>query len=339
MAKKIFAALLCAAMLATATVPAYAELQTSVVMNRLAASPTIEWDGKSELEAGKKYMISKNVTVSKKVTIPSGCVLTVKKGAKLWVSAKGALYVKGTLNVKKGGILAVSGVMKLYSGKKLTSYGEVRFGSKSDITLGGRFTAKSGSLVTGEPYKLTLGKNLKLTLDGVCETSGLLPQQEPGLPSLAEESAAQMVLDFTRTVFTAEDFTKAFDLILPDGMPDAIREEYDSNVSEGEMGFDETMLLVVGLMSGIIQSAVGGIPTEFKWDKYEVKPLDPAELTIPEGYAEFYKNITAAAEISGDVIVSGEGGSTSLSTAGTVVLIDDKWYMLVQKNAGAVISG
>ena len=167
MLKKI-AALLLSAIISvcavTVTVSAE-EMQTTSVSHEASASYT-KWNGKTTMKSGKNYIVSSNVTVSKKVTIPSGTTLVVQKGAKLWINTKGSLYIKGKLNVKSGATLSVSGMLYQYKGKTLTNYGEIRFGNKSTATLNGKFyTYQKGSII-GTPKNVSIGTNAVFSCTG-----------------------------------------------------------------------------------------------------------------------------------------------------------------------------
>ncbi len=169
MARKFTALLLSAVMTAgMAAVPAYAEsapIETVSVSSQLLAK-TVEWNGKTALKKGTNYVVTKNVTVSKKITVPAGVTLTVKDGAKLTIGFKGSLYIKGAVTVGKGSTLAVSGKLYQYKGKKLTITGTVKFGSKSDITLNGKVSQNSKGVISGTPKKLSVGDSAVLSLKG-----------------------------------------------------------------------------------------------------------------------------------------------------------------------------
>ncbi len=167
MLKKIAAVLLCAVISATSlTAVVSAETMQTASVSREAEAAYYKWNGKTVMEAGKNYIVTSDVTVSKSVTIPSGTTLAVQKGAKLWVNTSGKLYIKGKLNVKEGATLAVSGTLYQYKGKVLTNYGEVRFGSKSSVTLNGKTYIYSKGSLTGTPKKLAVGADAALSCTG-----------------------------------------------------------------------------------------------------------------------------------------------------------------------------
>lgn len=167
MLKKLAAILLSAIIsvcAVTATVSAE-DMQTASVTREAEAS-YVRWNGKTAMQSGKNYIVTSDVTISKKVTIPSGATLAVQKGAKLWVGTKGSLYIRGKLNVKSGATLAVSGKLYQYKGKVLTNYGEMRFGSKASVTLNGKVYIYSKGSVTGAPKTLSVGSNAVFSCTG-----------------------------------------------------------------------------------------------------------------------------------------------------------------------------
>lgn len=167
MSRKLVAAIL-SAIMTVSCLSVYVsaeELQTASVMREYEVTAT-RWNGKTELKAGKTYAITSNVTISKKVVIPSGTTLIVMKGAKLWVSGNGSLFINGKLNVKSGGTLAVTGRLYQYKSKSLLCYGEMRFSKNANVTLNGKTTVYSTGSVTGTPKKLAVGENADIVCAG-----------------------------------------------------------------------------------------------------------------------------------------------------------------------------
>lgn len=169
MFKKTTAAiLLSAVIMAGSSVSAFAEtpVQTVVVEQEYAASAAKTWDGKTALQAGQKYVVKKNTTVSGKVTLPKGTTLTVNKGAKLTIGSKGALTVKGTLAVKSGATLAVNGTLTTAKGSKVTDAGAIKFGKTAKVTLGGKLTVSKTGTVSGAPKSIKLAKTGTVSIKG-----------------------------------------------------------------------------------------------------------------------------------------------------------------------------
>ena len=142
------------------------QIQTATISSEYGASAAVKWNGKTALKAGQNYVVSSNVTVSKKITIPSGTTVTVQDGAKLWISGKGTLYIKGKLVVTADSTLAVTGKLYQYKNKALQVYGQMRFASKASVTLNGKTTVYSKGSVTGTPKTCSVGPNAVITCSG-----------------------------------------------------------------------------------------------------------------------------------------------------------------------------
>lgn len=56
----------------------------------------IEWNGKTPMEEGKNYYISKSAKVSKKFSVPEGSTLVVCSGAELLIYKGNSFGVRGT---------------------------------------------------------------------------------------------------------------------------------------------------------------------------------------------------------------------------------------------------
>ncbi|MGN0687538.1 MAG: hypothetical protein ACI4KA_05475 [Oscillospiraceae bacterium] len=167
MLKKLAAIMLCVIMSVCAvTVTASAQSMQTGEVTRSAEAAYYKWNGKTAMKQGKNYIVSSDVTISAKVTIPSGTTLAVNKGAKLWISTTGSLYINGKLNVMSGATLAVSGKLYQYKNKTLTNYGEIRFGSKASVTLNGKVNIYSKGSVSGNPKALTAGSNAQISCTG-----------------------------------------------------------------------------------------------------------------------------------------------------------------------------
>lgn len=164
--KKVIAAILSAVLTVSCMSVVVSAEETTVSVMREYEASAVRWNGKTELKAGKTYAVTSNVTISEKIVIPSGTTLIVMKGAKLWVNSKGSLYIKGKLNVKSGGILAVTGRLYQYKSKNLLCYGELRFSKNSNVTLNGKTTVYSAGSITGTPKKLSVGANADITCKG-----------------------------------------------------------------------------------------------------------------------------------------------------------------------------
>lgn len=327
--KKICALALCAVLSAGAVMPAYAEeVYTASVTQELAASSAVEWNGKTELKAGQKYVVTKNVTISKKITVPSGTSLTVKNGAKLWVNTKGSLYIKGTVTVAEGATLAVSGKLYQYKGKKLTVNGTLSMGTKSSVTLNGKFTAGAKSVVKGEPKTLSVGENAVVKLNGKCTSKKLNKAVAPADNS-DDEAVKQVLTEAVEAMVVKGDYAKAVEVMIPAGALEAIKAEYAAE--ESEMDFDSAMTMVSAMLMLIFTQELGGMPEKVEITELKTEYIDPASLELSDFAAEYYKNIENACKISGKYkLTCGENTlEQELGEDGTMVKVDGKWYFLV----------
>ncbi len=162
---------MCALMAASTAVTAgAADVQTAEVIREYAAAPIV-WDGVAALKDNSSYIVTGEVTVSSKITIPANTTLSVKKEARLTVSKNGTLIVDGRLNVNSGSSMIVFGTLKLNSGKRITSSGDFRFGSASSVTLDGIFALNSGGTLQGEPkdFSTAVDSTLKIYGKNFCQ--------------------------------------------------------------------------------------------------------------------------------------------------------------------------
>lgn len=210
MLKKFLALALSGAMLACGSV-AFAKEYTpdTIVTEQSYAAKTTKWNGKTSLKAGKSYVVTSNVTISKKITVPSGTTLTIKNGAKLTVSAKGSLYIKGTVSVAKGGKLSVNGKLYEYKSGQLTVSGTANFGTKSTATIKGKLTAKSTGTIKGAPKSLALAQTAVTLIKGknTCEKLDA---------AIDKNAISDMISDFFTLVIKDVDLYSAVKRVYPE---------------------------------------------------------------------------------------------------------------------------
>lgn len=169
MFKKAAAFILSAVIMAGASTAAFAESvpQTIVVEQEYGASAAKTWDGKTAMKAGQKYVLKKSVTIKTDVVIPKGATLTLNKGVKLTIGAKGDFEVKGKLAIKSGATLVVTGELETYKGSTVSNSGTIKLTkNKADVTIGGKFTINKGGKITGTPKAFSLGDSAKVTVKG-----------------------------------------------------------------------------------------------------------------------------------------------------------------------------
>ena len=318
--KRICALALCAVMTVGAAVPAGAEVYSASVVQELGATTkAVEWNGKTALKAGKSYVVSKNVTVSKKITIPSGTTVTVKNGAKLWVSSKGKLLIKGTLTVNKGATLAVTGTLYEYKAKKLNVSGAMNFGTKSKITLNGNVTVKSTGTVKGTPKAISVGQYAAVTVKGKNSSEKFAKAIEIG--------AVEKVIGtfFTKSICRS-DLYGAMTAVYP---ADYIKKLDEMFVAAGSSLKDYCKLQAENMKADAKDDVFG----EFYGDKtanVEVSVTKTTDIT---------KSLTAEQKAVAKEICGGADKAYSVEAVLSVGMVDDKvtiaviekdgkWYLL-----------
>lgn len=237
---KIAALLVGAAIMAAPTAIAFAESvpQTVVVEQQLGASATKTWDGKSALKAGQNYVLKKSVTLSKKVEIPKGTTLTLNKGVKLGISAKGSLYIRGTLAMKSGSTLSVSGKLYTYSGSKISDTGAIKLNTnKATVTIGGTLAVNKGGTISGTPKSIKLGKNAKVTIKGTnsCKKLAALLGADSELEK-DKKAIAEKITAIEETVLLRGDLYGAMEMAYPEAVLKRTEEEFKAMMAE----LDET---------------------------------------------------------------------------------------------------
>ena len=310
--KKLFSAFMCAAVIGASAVPAYAELQTSVVMNDMNASVS-EWDGKTKLKEGKEYVVSKNITVSKKITIPKGAKVTVKNGAKLWVSSKGKLYVKGTLRIDKGATLAVTGTLYEYGSKTIANYGTISFSSKSNVTLNGKFYNKSTGVVKGEPKKLSVGSKATLSDAGKISSK-----------KLTKVLIADMIDDMYTYAMVKDDMYSAVKSVLPEGMLKNIEKVY---AEENNTSFEDFCKEFGKVFADEIKAEYGLSPDSVDVVVTKVTDITPDEQqkgTLDNFYKGYRRFVSVTAEVS--LVENDQVVSEKIQL--NAVLLGTRWYQL-----------
>lgn len=250
MFKRIAALLLCAAVSVGASMAAFAEapeqVYTGGVVRELGAK-AVTWDGKTELQAGGSYVVTKDITISSKgVVIPHGAALTVKNGAKLWVSSKGSLIIGGKLTIAKGAKLAVSGYLEVsgegyiggYGNGTLNVNGELRFGSKSNARFdGGKTVISSTGSVYNKPKSLFVHANATVSIKGKDNGKAFT---EP----LKKRSLSVKTRKFLYMALAENDLYSAISYMYPKSFLDALDSklgEADSDLKAYCQAYDKQM--------------------------------------------------------------------------------------------------
>ena len=338
MFKKISALILSSVLLAgmtTAFAEAPAPVQTAQTVREYAAKAA-EWNGKTALKSGKSYVVTKDLTISKDVTVPKGAKLTIKNGAKLSVGAKGSLTINGTVTVGKGSTLAVSGALTQAKGKKLVVSGTVKLGKKSALTLNGSVTLKKGGVISGEPKTLNLGKNVKFAINGKLTSQKLLK---------AYDSAAimQLLESLEKKVFIDG---KAYDAYLesyPAGVIAAMEEDYKKQLKELEaygysddVSFEEAINSITSYIVAMFEYQYGGDITGVNMGDLTITYMDVSEL--PESvYAPLYGTIERAADVSAIYTLNvGDQTTDPSDMGGIMVYSGGRWYLYAEQDMSAI---
>ncbi len=319
MFKKMIAVILSAVMAASCfTASACAQqLETATVMQEYGAT-AVRWNGKTQLKAGKTYAVTSNVTISGKVTIPAGTTLIVMKNAKLWVSSKGSLYIKGKLNIRSGSTLAVTGGLYLYKGASLLNYGETRFSDKSVVTLNGKTTVYASGSIAGSPKKLSVGSNA----DVVCKGKNSCQK----LNSYIERTAIETKLDgfFTRAIQKSDIYG---------AMKSAMSAEYIADIDKSLAAMGITFEQFCNSFGDEYKLALGENNIDPETIKsIDVKITDMDREAPEEELAEiaeiYYSNADKCYEIECEVTIKTAASTYTEEAEVTVVLQNGKCYLL-----------
>ena len=101
------------------------------------AAANITWNGKTTLAAGKSYVISGTVKISKSIVVPEGTTLTVAKGGTLLMYKGSSLTVNGTLVVNSGAKFTNSGTFTVAKGATFKNKGEFASSVSATVKLKG----------------------------------------------------------------------------------------------------------------------------------------------------------------------------------------------------------
>ena len=104
-----------------------------------------EWDGKTPMEEGQNYYISKSVKVSKKFSVPAGSTLVVCSGAELLIYKDNSFSVRGTLISEPDSKITVSGILTVYADAGFETYGTFNTTVSSSIRILSEFVIRQGA--------------------------------------------------------------------------------------------------------------------------------------------------------------------------------------------------
>lgn len=341
--RRLTALLVGAAIMAASSTAVYAENvpQTQVTIRQeLGASSAKTWDGKSALEAGKKYVLSKSVTISKKVEIPKGTTLTLNKGVKLGIGAKGSLYIRGTLSMKAGSTLSVSGKLYTYSGSKISDSGSIKLNTnKANVTIGGTFTVNKTGAVSGAPKSIKLGKNAKVTVKGknTCDKLAELIGGDSAADKEKQEIETMLNGMFDELLSTGNLYS-TIKKAVPASYIEKAEKEFEEQIKELDTTGEMAGMTMEDLVNGLFSVMIEEINKSIDSLKISVVKLEDCKGKLTEDQLLLFadcKNIEKAylADLKVDVKYKEgyEAADSELSVADTVqitvVKADGNWYL------------
>ncbi len=314
-----FAALAMCAVIATTTAVSVgaADVQTAEVYREYAAGTAV-WDGTTTLKDNKSYVVTGEITVSGKITIPANTKLTVQKGARLTVSKGGSLIVDGRLNVNSGSSMIVFGTMKLNSGKRITSSGDMRFGSSSNITLDGIFALNSGGTLQGEPksFSTAVDSTLKIYGKNFCKKLGDI-SNERNLIAIFENMYTSAIID-NDIYSVVKTMTPLKARLEAEAMFKAEGSTLEAYCKEFGTQYQKDLKA-----AGIDVSKIKGISASIS-DVTDISGSLTGEqmMTLMQYYPGYSKVVNAK------MMVALEGTGMNETVETILVLIDKTWYMM-----------
>ncbi len=105
----------------------------------------IEWNGKTPMEEGKNYYISKSAKVSKKFSVPEGSTLVVCSGAELLIYKGNSFGVRGKLISEPDSKITVSGTLTIYADAGLETYGTFNTTVSSTVRVLSELVVRHGA--------------------------------------------------------------------------------------------------------------------------------------------------------------------------------------------------
>ena len=147
-----------------------------------------EWDGKTKMQSGVNYYISKETKPRGNYGVPAGSRLLIKSGARLVIYKGRTFNVRGVLTVEPDAELMDSGTLTVFENAGLENYGSLKASVSSGMRIAGDFinrstgsmfvsntlnVYKTGMLNYGE-LNLTSSADMKVTGDFQTSETGRL---------------------------------------------------------------------------------------------------------------------------------------------------------------------
>ena len=316
MFRKITAIFLGAAIAAASCVctVSAAEPVVTETVERMANAVNAEWNGKTALKSGSTYVVNKSITVSKKITIPEGTTLTVKKGGKITVASGGSLYVKGKLTVASGASVTVNGKLYLYKGKKLNISGSLKLGKTAAVTLKGDTTVYVGGKISRTPKTVTVSDSAKVTVKGTNSCSRLVKAiDKRDIKALYENYFTKMLKD--------NDSLTAF----LDSYPSDYIEIVEDTLAEAGVTFKE----FCDIMNAEIKESQPDIKSiAIELTKYTDK-TGKVDAEIKSLLEQGYGKVSKVAEVELKVTVTPKSGAADVENVTAVAAYSNgRWYLV-----------
>ena len=279
-----------------------------------AGAVNSEWNGKTAMKSGSTYVVNKSVTISKKITVPDGATLTVKKGGKLTVSASGSLYINGRLTIANGASVVVNGKLYQYKGKKLNISGSLKLGKTSAVTLKGETTVYVGGKISGTPKTIAVSDTAAITLKGTNSCAKLTKAVDMrDLRVLYRNYYTKMLMD--------NDSFSAY----IDSYPSDYIEIVEDMLAEKEVTFADFCEEMNEEIKKS-QPAVKSVAVEIT--KYTDKTKNHSDK-IKELLSKGYGTVTKVAQLSLKVTAKPKSGSAVVENVTAVAAYaDGRWYLV-----------
>ena len=338
MFKKAMAFILSAVIMAGASTAAFAESapQTITVEQEYGASAAKTWDGKSAMKAGQKYVLKKSVTIKTDVVIPKGATLTLNKGVKLTIGAKGDFEVKGKLAIKSGATLVVTGELETYKGSTVSNSGTIKLTkNKADVTIGGKFTINKGGKITGVPEEIELEDSAKVTVKGTNSCKKLQTLLKGAANDVKADTAEieKMLNTYVKKAFKGDVYGAVTEVMPEDYIKQAdaeIQKQYGVTLEEFLNTYLVEMLKAYGVDTDELAKQADSVSVKVTKLTDCLKDLTADQKAILSGCGKITKAYIAEikAEIDGSVedipgLSVNDGGAEA-----TVAYAGGKWYIV-----------
>lgn len=148
-----------------------------------------EWDGKTKMQSGTNYYISKDTKPRGNYGVPAGSRLLIKSGARLVIYKGRTFNVRGVLTVEPDAELMDSGTLTVFENAGFENYGSFKASVSAEVRIAGdvvncstgtMFVSntlnvyKTGTLLNYGELNLTTSADMKVTGDFQTSETGRL---------------------------------------------------------------------------------------------------------------------------------------------------------------------